>query len=143
MERRGHVRLRRTFNFLLISLVIHLSLINFSVFLPKTGLWQIQPDAVNVEIITAIDESEIRKQQPRTPVPNRRLITPRRTVSETEFHPQTIRMESANNKTKTTVLTSTEVLVYDALKSPINSNDKLFRRAIVITFERFSEHFGL
>ena len=136
MGRRGHVRLRRTFNFLLISLVIHLSLINFSVFLPKTGLWQIQPDAVNVEIITAIDESEIRKQQPRAPVPNRRLITQRRTVSETEFHPQTIRMESANNKTKTTVLTSTEVPVYDALRSPTNSNDKLVEMSTYRTLDQ-------
>ena len=105
-------------------------------FLPKTGLWQIQPDAVNVEIITAVDESEIRKQQPKTPVPDRRLITPRRTVSETEFHPQTIRMESANNKTKTTVLTSTEVLVYDGRKSPTNSNDKLLEMS---TYRRLDQ----
>ena len=94
---------------------------------PKERPKKTPTDTLDVEIIKTLNSVNRRRQQPKTPPPNRRLITPRQITSETEYRPQTIRMKLTKNETNETVSVSTEILVYEAVKSPINSDDKLVR----------------
>ncbi len=100
---------------------------NFFVFLLTERPKKSPNDILDVEIIKILNSANRRRQQPKTPPPNRRLITPRQITSETEYRPQTIRMKLTKNETNETVSVSTEILVYEAVKSPINSDDKLVR----------------
>jgi Mg-chelatase subunit ChlD len=115
----------RLSNFLLMSLIIHLFLTNLAVFLLKTGSPQQSKDIVEVAMIKTPDSLQRRRKQPKAPLPNRRLITPRQTTSQTRFRPQTIRMDATSHPTSETVSVSPNPLMHDATLAPIDPKSDL------------------
>ena len=115
----------RLSNFLLMSLIIHLFLTNLAVFVLKTGSLQQSKDTVEVTMIKTPDSLQQRRKQPKAPLPNRRLITPRQTPSQTKFRPKTIRMDATSHPISETVSVSPDPLMHDATLAPLDPKSDL------------------